>query len=70
MNASRQVVVLSGVRTPAGSRSATRSVAATGALITVKALYELARTGGRYALVTMCIGSGQGIACEAVDWRR
>jgi len=36
----------------------------------VKALYELARTGGRYALVTMCIGSGQGIACEAVDWRR
>jgi acetyl-CoA C-acetyltransferase len=37
-------------------------VGATGALITVKALYELARIGGRYALVTMCIGGGQGIA--------
>jgi acetyl-CoA C-acetyltransferase len=37
-------------------------VGATGALITVKALYELQRTGGRYALVTMCIGGGQGIA--------
>jgi len=37
-------------------------VAATGAILTVKALYELRRTGGRYALVTMCIGGGQGIA--------
>jgi acetyl-CoA C-acetyltransferase len=37
-------------------------VGATGAMLTVKALYELARTGGRYALVTMCIGGGQGIA--------
>jgi acetyl-CoA C-acetyltransferase len=37
-------------------------VGATGAIITVKALYELQRTGGRYALVTMCIGGGQGIA--------
>jgi acetyl-CoA C-acetyltransferase len=37
-------------------------VAATGAMITVKALYELARIEGRYALVTMCIGGGQGIA--------
>ena len=37
-------------------------VGATGAILTVKALYELARTGGRYALVTMCIGGGQGIA--------
>jgi len=37
-------------------------VGATGALITVKALYELARIGGRYALVTMCIGGGQGMA--------
>ncbi|MDP1602778.1 MAG: beta-ketothiolase BktB, partial [Legionella sp.] len=37
-------------------------VGATGAIITVKAMYELARTGGRYALVTMCIGGGQGIA--------
>ncbi len=37
-------------------------IGATGALLTVKALYELHRTGGRYALVTMCIGGGQGIA--------
>lgn len=37
-------------------------VSATGCLITVKALYELDRTGGRYALVSMCIGGGQGIA--------
>ena len=37
-------------------------IGATGAIITVKALYELQRTGGRYALVTMCIGGGQGIA--------
>ncbi|BBL22561.1 acetyl-CoA C-acyltransferase family protein [Comamonas terrigena] len=37
-------------------------VGATGAIITTKAVYELHRTGGRYALVTMCIGGGQGIA--------
>ncbi|MFL5655725.1 MAG: acetyl-CoA C-acyltransferase family protein [Ktedonobacteraceae bacterium] len=37
-------------------------VAATGCILTVKALYELRRTGGKYALVTMCIGGGQGIA--------
>lgn len=37
-------------------------VGATGCLISVKALYELQRIGGRYALVTMCIGGGQGIA--------
>jgi len=37
-------------------------VGATGAIITVKALYEMQRTGGRHALVTMCIGGGQGIA--------
>jgi acetyl-CoA C-acetyltransferase len=37
-------------------------IGATGALIAVKALYELQRIGGRYALVTMCIGGGQGIA--------
>jgi acetyl-CoA C-acetyltransferase len=37
-------------------------IGATGAVLTVKALYELQRTGGRYALVTMCIGGGQGIA--------
>jgi acetyl-CoA C-acetyltransferase len=37
-------------------------VGATGALITVKALHELERIGGKTALVTMCIGGGQGIA--------
>jgi acetyl-CoA C-acetyltransferase len=37
-------------------------IGATGAVITVKALHELRRTGGRHALVTMCIGGGQGIA--------
>ncbi|MBK6716738.1 MAG: acetyl-CoA C-acyltransferase family protein [Burkholderiales bacterium] len=37
-------------------------IGATGAIITTKAVYELHRTGGRYALVTMCIGGGQGIA--------
>jgi acetyl-CoA C-acetyltransferase len=37
-------------------------IGATGAILTVKALYELERTGKRYALVTMCIGGGQGIA--------
>jgi acetyl-CoA C-acetyltransferase len=37
-------------------------VGATGTILTVKALYELERTKGRYALVTMCIGGGQGIA--------
>ncbi len=37
-------------------------IGATGALITVKALHELQRIQGRYALVTMCIGGGQGIA--------
>ncbi len=37
-------------------------IGATGAILTVKAVHELRRTGGRYALVTMCIGGGQGIA--------
>ncbi len=37
-------------------------VGATGAIITVKAMYELERTGGKRALITMCIGGGQGIA--------
>jgi acetyl-CoA C-acetyltransferase len=37
-------------------------IGATGALITVKAVHELQRIGGKYALVTMCIGGGQGIA--------
>lgn len=37
-------------------------VGATGAINSVKAVYELQRTGGRYAMVTLCIGGGQGIA--------
>jgi acetyl-CoA C-acetyltransferase len=37
-------------------------IGASGAIIAIKAAYELHRTGGRYALVTMCIGGGQGIA--------
>ena len=37
-------------------------IGATGAVISVKAIHELHRTGGKYALVTMCIGGGQGIA--------
>jgi acetyl-CoA C-acetyltransferase len=37
-------------------------IGATGAILTVKTIYELHRTGGRYGLVTMCIGGGQGIA--------
>ncbi len=37
-------------------------IGATGAILTVKAIYELERIKGRYALVTMCIGGGQGIA--------
>ena len=38
-------------------------IGATGAIIVVKAIHELHRIGGRYGLVTMCIGGGQGIAC-------
>ncbi len=37
-------------------------IGASGAIIAIKAIYELQRTGGRYALATMCIGGGQGIA--------
>ena len=37
-------------------------IGATGAILTIKALYELERSGGRRGLVTMCIGGGQGIA--------
>ena len=37
-------------------------IGATGAIITVKAMHELQRTGGRYAMVSLCIGGGQGIA--------
>ena len=37
-------------------------VGATGAILTVKAIYHLQRSGGRFGLITMCIGGGQGIA--------
>ena len=37
-------------------------IGATGAILTVKCMYELQRTGKRYGLITMCIGGGQGIA--------
>ena len=37
-------------------------VGATGAILVIKALYELERTGGKRAIITMCIGGGQGIA--------
>ena len=37
-------------------------IGAQGAILAVKAVYELHRTAGRYALITMCIGGGQGIA--------
>ena len=36
-------------------------IGATGCMLVVKALYELRRTGGKYALVTMCIGEGRGL---------
>lgn len=44
-------------------------IGATGTVLAIKAIYELYRTGGRYALVTMCIGGGQGIAAifERID---
>jgi acetyl-CoA C-acetyltransferase len=60
----------SGKTNPNGSGiSLGHPLGATGAIVTVKALHELRRIGGRYALVTMCIGGGQGIAAifEAVN---
>ena len=39
-------------------------IGCSGAFIATKALYELQRIGGKYALVTMCIGGGQGIAVD------
>jgi acetyl-CoA C-acetyltransferase len=44
-------------------------VGATGAILVTKALYELARTSGRYGLITMCIGGGQGIALAVENLR-
>ena len=48
--------------TPTAAASPRAPVGATGAILAVKALYELRRTSGRRALATMCIGGGQGIA--------
>ena len=45
-----------------GAISLGHPIGASGAVIATKAIYELHRTGGKYALVTMCIGGGQGIA--------
>jgi acetyl-CoA C-acetyltransferase len=45
-------------------------IGATGAILTVKLLAELERRQGRYGLVTMCIGGGQGIAAVFENWRR
>ena len=50
------------VNTSGGLLAKGHPIGATGAILTVKALYELERTQKRYALVTMCIGGGQGIA--------
>ena len=47
---------------PLGGLAKTDPSGATGAIITIKALHELERTGGSKALITMCIGGGQGIA--------
>jgi acetyl-CoA C-acetyltransferase len=44
-------------------------IGATGAILTVKLLYELARRGERYGMVTMCIGGGQGIAAIFENYR-
>ncbi|HYN77053.1 MAG TPA: beta-ketothiolase BktB [Lamprocystis sp. (in: g-proteobacteria)] len=43
-------------------------IGATGAIVTVKAMHELQRCGGRYALISMCIGGGQGIAAIIERW--
>ncbi|HET8576105.1 MAG TPA: acetyl-CoA C-acyltransferase family protein [Methylomirabilota bacterium] len=59
----RELGLPSDLTNPNGSGiSLGHPVGATGAILTVKTLYELQRVGGRYALVTMCIGGGQGIA--------
>ncbi|MEJ5222465.1 MAG: hypothetical protein WHT63_10725, partial [Tepidiforma sp.] len=45
-----------------GSVAMGHPIGATGAILTVKLMYELERTGGRYGIVSLCIGGGQGIA--------
>jgi len=67
--AAQAIAVADGLGLPAdklnpngGAVALGHPLGATGAILTVKALYELKRTGGRHGLVTMCIGGGQGIA--------
>ena len=55
-------VIANAVDVNGGAVALGHPIGATGAILTIKALYELERIGGRYALVTMCIGGGQGIA--------
>jgi acetyl-CoA C-acetyltransferase len=45
-----------------GAISMGHPIGATGAVLTTKILHELGRTGGRYGLVTLCVGGGMGIA--------
>jgi acetyl-CoA C-acetyltransferase len=67
--AAQALAVMDGLRLPpekvnqnGGAIALGHPLGATGAILTVKALYELRRTNGRYGIVTMCIGGGQGIA--------
>src|SRR6266566_501395 len=67
--AAQALAVMRDLNLPAGKTNPNGSgislghpIGATGCILAIKALYELERTGGRYALVTMCIGGGQGIA--------
>jgi acetyl-CoA C-acetyltransferase len=67
--AAQAIAVLDGLGLPAekvnpngGAVALGHPLGATGAILTIKALYELRRTAGRYGVVTMCIGGGQGIA--------
>lgn len=59
----RELGLPPGITNPNGGAIALgHPIGATGAILTVKALYELQRVGGGYGLITMCIGGGQGIA--------
>ena len=67
--AAQAIAVCDGLGLPAekinpngGAIALGHPLGATGAILTVKALYELKRINGKYGLITMCIGGGQGIA--------
>ena len=53
---------LSKVNVNGGAIALGHPIGATGAILTVKLMYELERTGGRFGIVSLCIGGGQGIA--------